>query len=118
MDVVVMKLLISRDADGKITSNKKTTTLITTASIDWTDNFSINTPNSFVTTTRYLIKEIKININTQNTSNYTAIMGAAWRGDNDLVQYLADKGAKLNFKTRLGWSVSDMANGPSLRSSV
>jgi hypothetical protein len=28
------------------------------------------------------------------------------------------KGAKLDFRTARGWSVTDMANGPSLRTSV
>ena len=35
-----------------------------------------------------------------------------------MVQYLVDKGARLDVRTELGWSVTDMANGPYLRSSV
>lgn len=86
--------------------------------VGWTGNFSVNVPDSFLSAAKYLVEEIGIDVNARNTSGYTAIMGAAWRGDNELVQYLAEKGAKLNFRTEPGWSVTDMANGPSLRSSV
>ena len=45
-------------------------------------------------------------------------MGAAYRGDNEMVQYLVSKGAKLDLRMVRGWSVTDMANGPALRTSV
>jgi hypothetical protein len=35
-----------------------------------------------------------------------------------MVEYLVSKGAKLDFRTTRGWSVTDMANGPALRTSV
>jgi hypothetical protein len=44
-------------------------------------------------------------------------MGAAYRGDNEVVQYLIVKGSRVDVKTKRGWSVTDMANGPYLRSS-
>ena len=45
-------------------------------------------------------------------------MGAAYRGQNDVVEYLVNKGARVDLRTARGWSATDMANGPSLRSSV
>ena len=56
-------------------------------------------------------------MNTVDTAGYTAIMGAAYRGDDEMIRYLVSKGARLDLKTKRGWSVSDMANGPYLRSS-
>jgi ankyrin repeat protein len=53
-----------------------------------------------------------------DATGYTAVMGAAYRGDNEMVEYLVSKGAKLDFRTTRGWSVTDMANGPALRTSV
>ncbi|MBI4472673.1 MAG: ankyrin repeat domain-containing protein [Acidobacteria bacterium] len=117
-DVAAMKLLVSYGADGKTPSDENTTPLMAAAGVGWTGNFSVNAPDSFLAAAKYLVEEIGIDVNAQHTSGYTAIMGAAWRGDNELVQYLADKGAKLDVRTELGWSVTDMANGPSLRSSV
>src|SRR6185436_18434772 len=49
---------------------------------------------------------------------YTVLHGAAYRGDNELVKFLVEKGARLDARTKRGWSVTDMANAPSLRSSV
>ena len=51
-------------------------------------------------------------------AGYTALAGAAYRGDNALVELLISRGAKVDARTKRGWSVTDMANGPSLRSSV
>jgi ankyrin repeat protein len=117
-DVEAMKLLVSRGADAKMPSDEKTTTLMAAAGVGWTGNFSVNAPDSFLVAAKYLVEDLGVDVNAVNTSGYTAIMGAAWRGDNELVQYFASKGAKLDVKTKLGWSVTDMANGPSLRSSV
>ncbi|MCW3097433.1 MAG: hypothetical protein JWL77_3051 [Chthonomonadaceae bacterium] len=53
-----------------------------------------------------------------DAQGYTALAGAAYRGDNAVVSLLVQKGAKLDARSSRGWSVTDMANGPSLRSSV
>jgi ankyrin repeat protein len=66
---------------------------------------------------KYLVEDIQLDVNAVDTSGYTAVMGAAYRGDNDMIKYLIAKGARLDFKTKRGWSVTDMANGPYLRSS-
>jgi hypothetical protein len=44
-------------------------------------------------------------------------MGAAWRGDNALIEYLVSKGARLDARNARGWSATDMANGPFIRGS-
>ena len=67
---------------------------------------------------KYLVEEIGLDVNTQDTPGYTAVMGAAYRGQNDVVEYLVSKGARVDLRTARGWSATDMANGPSLRSSV
>ena len=46
--------------------------------------------------------------------SYTALHGAAYRGDNQVVQFLVEKGAKMDVKSRSGYTVTDMANGPKL----
>jgi ankyrin repeat protein len=45
-------------------------------------------------------------------------MGAAYRGDNAMVEYLVAHGADLHARSGQGWVTTDFANGPSLRSSV
>jgi hypothetical protein len=54
-------------------------------------------------------------VNTQDVTGYTALMGAAWRGDDELVRLLVERGAKLDARTHRGWSATDMATGPYLR---
>ena len=118
-DLDAVKLLVSYGADGQIPSDENTTPLMAATGVGWRGNFSVNVPDSFLATARYLVEEIGIDVNAEHTkAGYTALMGAAWRGDNELVSYLVRKGARLDVRTHLGWSVTDMANGPYLRSSV
>ena len=82
------------------------------AGVGWAGNFSQNAPESFLKAAKYLVEEIGAEVNTQDIRGYTPLMGAAFRGDNEVVQYLIDHGAKMDARTEKGWSASDMANGP------
>ena len=42
----------------------------------------------------------------------TALHGAAYIGNNEMVKFLVEKGAKVDVKTKTGDTVADMANGP------
>ncbi|HEX4273785.1 MAG TPA: ankyrin repeat domain-containing protein [Bryobacteraceae bacterium] len=116
-DLDAMKLLVSHGADPKIASAERDTPLAVAAGVGWNGNFSTNAPNSFMAAAKYLVEDIQIDVNAADASGYTAAMGAAYRGDNEIIQYLIAKGARLDVKTKRGWSVTDMANGPYLRSS-
>jgi ankyrin repeat protein len=48
----------------------------------------------------------------QDNYNYTALHGAAYRGDNEVVRFLVEKGARLDGRSKRGQTVTDMANGP------
>ena len=52
------------------------------------------------------------NIASADLRGYTALHGAAYMGNNDMVQYLADKGGNVKAKSKSGDTVADMANGP------
>jgi ankyrin repeat protein len=117
-DLKAMKFFAIHGADPKAVSSQKDTALHVAAGVGWAGNFSTNAPGPFLASVKYLVEEIGIDVNARDTQGYTAVMGAAYRGDNETVEYLASKGAKLDFRTTRGWSVTDMANGPSLRTSV
>jgi ankyrin repeat protein len=51
-------------------------------------------------------------VNAHDIYNYTALHGAAYRGDNEVVKYLVSQGAKLDVRSKKGQTVTDMANGP------
>ncbi len=116
-DLEAMKLLVARGADPKIATTEKATPLAVAAGVGWNGNYSTNAPGAFLDSVKYLTETVGIDVNAADTNGYTALMGAAYRGDNDVVEYLLAKGAKVDVKTKRGWSVTDMANGPYLRSS-
>jgi ankyrin repeat protein len=116
-DVPAMRLLIAHGADPKIASTDGTTAIAAAAGVGWAGNFSTTAPNAFLPATRYLADEIGLDVNVANTAGYTALMGAAWRGDDELVTYLVSKQATLDARNKRGWSATDMANGPFIRGS-
>lgn len=116
-DLDAMKLLVTRGADPKIASEDGTTPLAVAAGVGWAGNYSTNAPDLFLPAVKYLVEDIGIDVDAADTAGYTAVMGAAYRGDNPMVEYLVAKGASLQRRTQRDWSVTDMANGPYLRSS-
>ncbi len=84
-------------------------------------------PDSRLAAVRYLVDELHLDVNARDIQHYTALHGAAYVGENDLVSYLVAKGADptARAKGRLGGTqgavdvaegagdtVADMANGP------
>jgi ankyrin repeat protein len=116
-DIAAMRLLVAHGADPKIPSNEGVNALMVAAGLGWNGNFSTQGPNTALDTVQYCL-ELGLDPTPQDVQGYTALAGAAYRGDNELVKLLVEKGAKLDARTSRGWSVTDMANGPSLRSSV
>ncbi|HUE02332.1 MAG TPA: ankyrin repeat domain-containing protein [Bryobacteraceae bacterium] len=116
-DLPAMHLLIEKGADPKIASTEGVTPLMVAAGLGWNGNYSKNAPTSALDAVRYCL-ELGLDPTPKDVQGFTALAGAAYRGDNELVKLLVEKGAKMDVRTVRGWSVTDMANGPSLRSSV
>jgi ankyrin repeat protein len=116
-DVAAMKLLVEHGADPKIPTTGGTTPLMVASGLGFAGNFSQTAPDGWLPAVKYCL-ELGLDINASDGQGYTALHGAAYVGDNELVKYLVARGAKLNIRNKLGWSVTDMANAPSLRSSV
>jgi ankyrin repeat protein len=114
-DVPAMRLLIAHGADPAIAATDGTTALAAAAGVGWAGNFSTTAPNAFLPATRYLSEDVGLDVNAANAAGYTALMGAAWRGDNELVTYLVSRGVRLDTRNKRGWSATDMANGPFIR---
>ena len=116
-DVPAMRALVAGGADPQVRSTAGTTALMVAAGLGYAGNFSQNLPDSWLAAVKYCL-ELGLDINAADNQGYTALHGASYRGDNDLVTFLVEKGARLDARTKRGWSVTDMANAPSLRSSV
>ena len=117
-DLEAIRFLAAHGANVKDISAQKDTALMMAAGVGWAGNFSTNAPGSYLPAVKLLVEDLGLDINAVDQQGFTAVMGAAYRGDNEMVEYLVSKGAKLDFRTNRGWSVTDMANGPALRSSV
>ena len=74
--------------------------------------FSVrNKPNQFMAVVKYLVEEHGADVNLADSWAYRPLHYAASRGDNELIKYLASKGADVTTLTRLGQSTADMARG-------
>jgi ankyrin repeat protein len=114
-DVEVMKVLLDAGADAKIPSADKTTPLMVASGLMlWNpgeDGGSLLGQEQEVLEAVQLCVEHGNEINATNIYGETALHGAAYRGANLVVQYLADHGGKLDVKDEHGWTALTVANG-------
>lgn len=129
-DVPAMKLLAAHGADPNRPNRHGVTPLMVAAGFGFEYQGTNVAPDSRMASVRYLVEDLHADVNAANDKHYTALHGAAYVGDNDLVQYLVSKGAdpKVRANARLfgtlgseaaedvapgtGDSIADMANGP------
>lgn len=110
-DLDAMKLLLEAGADPKISTTGGDSALMVAAGVGWGANFSVNAPDSWLPAVRKCL-ELGLAVNQVDNRGYTALHGAAYIGNNDLIKLLVEKGAKVDVKAKTGDSVADMANGP------
>jgi uncharacterized protein len=110
-DTPAMHLLIEHGADPKLATKAGDTPLHAAAGIGWAANWTVNAPLPFVDAVKYCI-ELGNEVNAVDNRGFTALHGAAYLGNNDMVNYLVSKGAKVDARSKTGDSPADMANGP------
>jgi ankyrin repeat protein len=110
-DLDAMKILLDAGADPKPSTTGGDSALMVAAGVGWGANFSVNAPDSWVPAVRQCL-ELGLDVNQVDSRGYTALHGAAYIGNNDLIKLLVEKGAKVDVKAKNGDSVADMANGP------
>ena len=69
-------------------------------------------PEAWMASMKFLIEELKMDVNQRDLNGFTPLHHAAARGDNQLITYLMSKGADIGVVSRRGQTVADMANGP------
>lgn len=129
-DVDAMRLLASHGADPNRPNGHGVTPLMVAAGFGFEYQGTNVSPDSRLAAVKYLIEEAHANVNAKNDKGYTALHGAAYLGDNVLVNYLVSKGADPKARAtarlfgtqgseaaeeapeRAGDTVADMANGP------
>ena len=97
-DIVLMKLLLAHGADPKIDTVLHVTALQVAAGIGWVEGITYEwSPESTLEAVKMLI-DLGLDVNAQADTGRTALHGAAHKGRSDVVQVLADHGAKLDVR--------------------
>jgi uncharacterized protein len=94
-DLALMKLLLERGADPKLNTDDGTTPLMVASGIGWVEGVTYEwSPAANVEAVNMLL-DLGVDANARNAEGRTALMGAAHKGRNDIVQLLVDRGADL-----------------------
>ena len=97
-DVALMKLLLAKGADPKIATTLGVTALHVAAGIGWVEGITYEwSPQATLDAVKLLI-ELGLDVNTQADTGRTALHGAAHKGRADVIQILADNGARLDVR--------------------
>jgi uncharacterized protein len=97
-DIELMKLLLSHGADPKIATVLGVTALQVAAGISWVEGVTYEwSPQATFEAVRMLL-DLGLDVNAQADTGRTALHGAAHKGRPDVVQILADHGAKLDVR--------------------
>ena len=109
-DVTVMRLLVEKGADPLLATTDKTTPLMVAAGVGWSDGQSHGSQTDAPEALK-LCLEWGGDVNAANDVGYTALHGAAFRGANDVVKLLVEKGARMDVKNQEGRLPVNMAEG-------
>jgi ankyrin repeat protein len=97
-----MRLLLERGADPRINTDLNITPLMAAAGISWASNQDRAPEEQVLEAVKLLVEEQHLDVNFANDLGETAMHAAAYRGANGVVQYLFDKGAKLDVMAKDG----------------
>ncbi|MBM3769899.1 MAG: hypothetical protein FJW27_01140 [Acidimicrobiia bacterium] len=110
-DVEVMRLLLAHGADPKINTGVNITPLMAAAGIAWASNQERASEADVLEAVKLLVEEHGLDVNFVADTGETAMHAAAYRGANSVVQYLFDRGAKLDVADKSGRTPLAVANG-------
>ena len=88
-DVPVMRLLLSKGADPKITTFNGTTALMAAAGVNWVVGETFSESPAVWLEAVQLCLELGLDVNAVNQMGLQAVHGAANRGSDDIIELLA-----------------------------
>jgi len=97
-DIVLMKLLLAHGADPKIDTVLHVTALHVAAGIGWVEGITYEWSQESTLEAVKMLIDLGLDVNAQADTGRTALHGAAHKGRSDVVQVLADHGAKLDVR--------------------
>ncbi len=110
-DLTVMRLLLQHGADAKIPTFAGTTALMAAAGVNWVVDQTYDEGQKNLLEAVKLCHELGMTVNDVNSMGITALMGAANRGSDEIIEWLVDKGAKLDVKDNEGRTSLNWAEG-------
>jgi ankyrin repeat protein len=110
-DVAVMRLLLEHGADPKIKTIDNKTALMLASGVGYSDGSTFEWSQNTTLEAVKLCLELGEDVNAASDRGLTAIHGAAHRGSNAILQYLAQKGARLDAKDKQGRTPLTWAEG-------
>jgi len=111
-DIEVMRLLLARGADPKVVTEKGETALLLLAGAGWPlGQGYLRSEEEITAALDLLVEDLGLDVNAATTEGITPVICAVFKGDNFVVQYLVDHGARLDVKDAKGRSVITWAQG-------
>jgi ankyrin repeat protein len=114
-DATLMHLLHEAGADPLVATRQNTTPLMAAAGVGYSQSISHGSEREALEAVK-LARELGGDVNAKNAMGYTALHGAAIRGANSIVQYLADNGIRIDAKDKQGrtaWFIAENGAGDS-----
>jgi uncharacterized protein len=110
-DLTVMKLLLEYGADPFINTYQGTSPLMAAAGINWVYYQTYTEgPERLLETVKFC-HELGMDVNQVNSMGLSALHGAANRNDTGIIEFLVEKGARLDALDKEGRSPLDWARG-------
>lgn len=109
-DLAAMKLLVEHGANPNQATKSNDTPLMAVAGVGWAAYWTQNAPYSRLDAVKFCLDRGAV-VDARDAKGYSALDGAAFRGDNEMVKFLVAKGADVKAKTKDGDTVADLANG-------
>src|SRR5580658_557901 len=109
-DVASMRVLLEAGADPKLLTKDGNNALLFAAGIGYRDKQTQGTDAQALEALQ-LCMDQGLNLSQTNNKNETALHGAANRGSDLLVKFLVEHGAKLDAKSKAGFTPLDIALG-------
>jgi ankyrin repeat protein len=109
-DIELMRLLIQAGADLLLGTTEGTTPLMVAAGLGNFEDPTDEQKRMGLEATKMLVT-LGADVNARDSYNWTALHGAAYTGADGIVQFLVEKGAKLDVKDRFGQTPFSIASG-------
>jgi ankyrin repeat protein len=110
-DTTSMRLLLKYGADPNLPTFAGTTPLMAAAGVNWVVAQTYTESKEALLEAVKLSLELGGDVNAANSMGLTPVLGAANRGSNEIIEFLVQKGARLDVKDKEGRTPISWAEG-------